>query len=183
VATIERTDPLVGGRLADDNQKPVPSSSIWTPTSRPVPRFSDCGFDCSTMLGDPFCPATSKPLHFLISGCASRRRRTRCRGPPYISRSSTMSNFYDTESRIAVELKVGSSDGKLPIKFNVDGYDINSSSETFTWGRIAGSIGCYHEAEPRHLVAGRRLRRQVGGPLQHAPCHLDIRDKAAHRLG
>jgi hypothetical protein len=47
--------------------------------------------------------------------------------------------------------------GMLSIKFNVDGYNDDSTTPTFTLGRVVGSIGPYNEGEPKHFVAGRYL--------------------------
>jgi hypothetical protein len=61
-------------------------------------------------------------------------------------------------SRFLEELAVtvGES-GLLSIKFNVDGYDDDSTSSTFTFGRVVGAIGPYLPNEPRKFVAGRAL--------------------------
>jgi hypothetical protein len=85
--------------------------------------------------------------------------------------------FSDTRSPVAAELKAGSTAGLLSIKFNVDGFVPDVTSPTFSWGRVVGSIGCYREGEPRHLVAGRRLRTQPGSPLNHASCRIDKRER------
>ncbi len=45
----------------------------------------------------------------------------------------------------------------LSIKFNVDGYDDDVGTPTFTLGRVVGSIGSCAAAEPKHFVAGRAL--------------------------
>jgi hypothetical protein len=45
----------------------------------------------------------------------------------------------------------------LSIKFNVDMYDMDYTSPTFTMGRVAGTIGPAAADEPRHFVAGRQL--------------------------
>lgn len=47
--------------------------------------------------------------------------------------------------------------GTLSIKFNVDMYDMNYQSPTFTQGRVAGTIGPAAPGEPRHLVLGRQF--------------------------
>ena len=55
------------------------------------------------------------------------------------------------------ELRAGTADGLLSIKFNVDGYDTDDASPDFTQGRVVGSIGIARPDDPRHLVRGRRL--------------------------
>lgn len=54
--------------------------------------------------------------------------------------------------------------GMLSIKFNVDKYDMNYQSPTFTMGRIAGTIGPVIGDEPHHLVLGRQFMPSA------APC-------------
>jgi hypothetical protein len=55
------------------------------------------------------------------------------------------------------QLRDSARDGLLSIKFNVDGYNMDSTAAEFTRGRIVGTIGQATAAEPRHLVAGRHL--------------------------
>lgn len=68
-------------------------------------------------------------------------------------------------SPFLAELRRASAEsGMLSIKFNVDKYDMNFQSPTFTMGRIAGTIGPAAAGEPHHLVMGRQFM-----PYQ-APC-------------
>ena len=46
----------------------------------------------------------------------------------------------------------------LSIKFVVDGYNDDSTSQQFNQGRIVGTIGPYFEGEPPNFVIGRALR-------------------------
>lgn len=55
------------------------------------------------------------------------------------------------------QLQQASSAGLLSIKFNVDAFDANFQSPTFTLGRIAGTIGPAAAAEPHHFVIGRHF--------------------------
>ncbi len=50
----------------------------------------------------------------------------------------------------------------LSIKFNVDGYVDDSTSTTFTFGRVVGSIGLYAPDEPKHFLAARALTATPG---------------------
>jgi hypothetical protein len=75
-------------------------------------------------------------------------------------------------SEILSQLRQATTDDMLSIKFNVDGFDPQSTSPTFTWGRIVGSIGPYLAGEPQHFVAARYLKQ--GGPFTTgAPCRID----------
>jgi hypothetical protein len=55
------------------------------------------------------------------------------------------------------QLRTACTDGLLSIKFNVDAYDANFQSPTFTLGRIAGTIGPAKATEPKHFVNGRHF--------------------------
>ncbi len=78
------------------------------------------------------------------------------------------------DSRVLLEL---SPDGKPPQQlsmcFNVDGYDDDSTSPTFTFGRVVGSIGLYVPGEPVHIVAGRALQPTPQSPLNTAYAQID----------
>ncbi len=80
----------------------------------------------------------------------------------------------------------------LSIKFNVDGYDDDSTSPTFNQGRVVGTIGPYWEGEPPNFVPGRYLRPFgynpqapfSGTPLWFGPARVDgQRNKALIDLG
>jgi hypothetical protein len=60
-------------------------------------------------------------------------------------------------SPFLAQLREASKDGLLSIKFNVDAFDTDYTSATFTLGRIAGTIGPAAAAEPHHLVNGRQF--------------------------
>ena len=99
-------------------------------------------------------------------------------------------------SRFLQELN-DASPNELSIKFNLDGINMDSSSPTFTQGRIVGTIGPAHESEPKHFVAGRLLRSAPGtstnpslqpmtlqgtpesSPMFFAPCKVDQACKRA----
>ena len=61
------------------------------------------------------------------------------------------------------ELRAAATDGLLSIRFSVDGYNMTFGSPEFTRGRIVGTIGVAHAAEPRHFVTGRQFM-PVAGP-------------------
>jgi hypothetical protein len=60
-------------------------------------------------------------------------------------------------SPFLVQLRDSAKDGRLSIKFNVDGYNMDYTSPDFTRGRIAGTIGPASADEPAHLVLGRQF--------------------------
>jgi len=59
-------------------------------------------------------------------------------------------------------LRKAASNGLLSIKFNVDAFDDDFKSPTFTLGRVAGTIGPAADDEPRHFVLGRHLMTTAG---------------------
>ncbi len=61
------------------------------------------------------------------------------------------------DSSFLQQLQAASADGLLSIKFNVDAFDANFKSPTFTIGRIAGTIGPAAADEPHHFVIGRHF--------------------------
>ncbi|HEX8158754.1 MAG TPA: ferritin-like protein, partial [Solirubrobacteraceae bacterium] len=78
----------------------------------------------------------------------------------------------ESMSALLQELREATAGELLSIKFNVDGFDPVSTSPTFTWGRIVGSIGPYAAGEPHHFVAARLLATTGSGPAP-APCRID----------
>ncbi|HYC93421.1 MAG TPA: hypothetical protein VEO54_29715 [Thermoanaerobaculia bacterium] len=84
----------------------------------------------------------------------------------------------DRKSRFLRELRAAAKHDMLSIKFNLDGYDSDSTSATFTLGRIVGTIGPADDDEPRQFVLGRHL----GGTtrlMTFMPC---VVDKKARRI-
>jgi hypothetical protein len=65
-------------------------------------------------------------------------------------------NFEISNSRYLNELKAASAE-QLSIQFTVDRYVGDNTSDQFTLGRIAGSIGPSKNDEPKHFVLGRNL--------------------------
>jgi hypothetical protein len=82
-------------------------------------------------------------------------------------------------SRFLKELSANGGPPKLlSIKFNVDGYNDDSTTPEFTFGRVVGSIGLYQPGEPAHFVAGRRL--YVANP---PPSPLNVNTAYAQVVG
>ena len=69
------------------------------------------------------------------------------------------------ESRFLKELAAGGTPKRLSIKFNVDGYQDDSTSDQFTFGRVVGTIGPYASGEPKHFLAARALNAAPKSPL------------------
>lgn len=73
------------------------------------------------------------------------------------------------ESRFMKELASVSATGvvpeKLSIKFNVDGFQDDSTQPDFTLGRVVGTIGQQGVKEPDYFTAGRMLSPVPGAPF------------------
>ena len=59
-------------------------------------------------------------------------------------------------------LRQQSREGRLSIKFNVDGFNMDPTSPDFTRGRIVGTIGPFFADEPEHFVIGRHFMTAAG---------------------
>ena len=80
-----------------------------------------------------------------------------------------------TGSRFLSELAENGPPAALSMKFNVDGYSMDSSSAQFTFGRVVGSIAPAAAAEPARFVAGRALDPAAGASLNSA--YVEIADQ------
>jgi Ferritin-like len=76
-------------------------------------------------------------------------------------------------SRFLRELSADRPPRQLSIRFNIDGFDDDSTSPTFTLGRVVGAIGPYQPTEPKHFVAGRALQPVPQSPLNTAYLQID----------
>ncbi len=74
-------------------------------------------------------------------------------------RSETASRFLKELDEL---LPGDKAERKLSIKFNVDGFQDNSSLPMFTFGRVVGSIGLHSPEEPVHFLAARALTPTPG---------------------
>jgi len=77
------------------------------------------------------------------------------------------------------QLRAAAPGGMLSIKFNVDGYHMALSSQNFTLGRIAGTIGPASPDEPKRFVLGRQLFPQLAsarpaGLMNFMPAVVDL---------
>jgi hypothetical protein len=70
-------------------------------------------------------------------------------------------------------LKQAAPGGRLSIKFNVDGFDDDVTSPTFTQGRVVGTIGPATDNEPTHLVLGRHFLPTPQNPLNACVARVD----------
>ena len=76
-------------------------------------------------------------------------------------------------------LQAAAGEEGLSICLNVDGYDLDHTSPTFTTGRVVGTIGPALPGEPQHLVLGRHLMAPGGSRLNFCTA---VVDEAAGKL-
>jgi hypothetical protein len=62
------------------------------------------------------------------------------------------------DSEFVHALRAATSKGTLSIRFVLDGYHTKNDTPLFRYGRLAGTIGPWHEDEPRTFVNARYLR-------------------------
>ncbi|MBC9726300.1 ferritin-like domain-containing protein [Streptomyces sp. TRM68367] len=177
VVTDTSHDPVVGGRLADDDRRPNGKFVDLDPQNQMVPeiyglRLRVLDAKGREQLRGDFAPAVMEDVWIratLPSG----------RGDPSATYQSVLTDVQwaaEVSSPLLRTLRKATHGGMLSVKFTMDGVEdgVERWIDSLTFGRIVGSIGPYAEGEPRHLVAGRRLRRtDDAGPLNHAPCRVD----------
>jgi hypothetical protein len=79
------------------------------------------------------------------------------------------------DSAFLRELRDAAGGRDLSIKFNVDGYSMDSSAQDFTTGRIVGTIGIAADGEPRHFVLGRQAMPVDNSPANFFPAVVDAK--------
>ncbi|MGW0532198.1 ferritin-like domain-containing protein [Streptomyces sp. NPDC003032] len=177
VVTKGSADPVVGGRIADDDRRPNGKFVDLDPQNQMVSEIYGLrlrvldGKGREQLRGD-FAPAAMEDVWIratLPSG----------RGDPSATYQSVLTDVRWAEDLTSPLLRTmrGATHGdKLSVKLNLDGVEdgVERWLDSLTFGRLVGAIGPYAEGEPHHLVAGRRLRRSGdAGPLHHAPCRVD----------
>lgn len=148
---IRDADERVAGKLVDLDPEQQMVSQIWGMIVR---------------LHDPDAGETGTELFrgdYVVAPFADLWQRTPGRG------AGTLGCQYQSQlvnvawggdlrgSRFLEELRQAAPDGRLSIKFNVDGYNLNWNSASFTLGRLTGTIGPAAPEEPVHFVLGRQL--------------------------
>ena len=77
-------------------------------------------------------------------------------------------------STVLEQIKQASLASTLSIKFNLDGFDMNPNSPTFTTGRIVGAIGAASADEPHHFTIGRQCMPK-GTTVSFFPAVVDAK--------
>ena len=152
---IGDADARVSGKIVDLDPQQQLVSQLWGLTVR----LTDGARD---LFNGPFEVASSSDLW---------GGRALARGAPG---DTMLSTFYQSvigpvvwgdtrHSKLLTQLRRAAREGMLSIKFNLDGFNMNASSPTYTLGRIAGTIGPWSPNEPKHFVLGRQLLPHLNG--------------------
>jgi hypothetical protein len=144
---IADSNTRVAGKLVDLDSEQQMVSEIWGMEVR------ICTADGATLVKGRFQPAAFADiwLRFPTGGPDSYY------GAMYQSVLVDLEWADVSRSPFLTALKAAASTGRLSIKFNVDGFDDDVTSPTFTVGRIVGTIGPAATDEPAHLVLGRHF--------------------------
>ncbi|MFF0696037.1 ferritin-like domain-containing protein [Streptomyces tendae] len=177
VLTKSSADPVVGGWIADDDRRPNGKFVDLDPQNQMVSeiyglRLRVLDAKGRELLRGDFAPAAMEDVWVratLPSG----------RGDPSATYQSVLTGVQWAEelaSPLLRTMREATHGDTLSVKLNVDGVEdgVERWLDSLTFGRVVGAIGPHAEGEPRHLVAGRRLRKSGdSGPLHHAPCRVD----------
>ncbi|GGQ35731.1 ferritin-like domain-containing protein [Streptomyces griseomycini] len=175
--TDRRGDPVVGGRLVDDDVRTNGKMVDLDPHNQTVPeiygwrpRLVDA--DGDELLRGDFLPSAVEdmwPRADLPSG------RPDIAGT-YQSVLTGVTWAERLASPFLRALRRLTQDGMLSVKMTMDAVEdgVEHWPDNLTFGRVVGSVGPHFEGEPRRFLAGRRLRRAGDrSPLFHAPCRVD----------
>jgi hypothetical protein len=177
VLTEGSEDPVVGGRIADDDRRPNGKFVDLDPQNQMVSeiyglRLRVLDKDGREQLRGDFAPAAMEDVWIratLPSG----------RGDPSATYQSVLTGVRwaeDLTSPLLRTMREATYGDTLSVKLNLDGVEdgVERWIDSLTFGRMVGAVGPYAENEPRHLVAGRRLRTSGdSSPVNHAPCRID----------
>ncbi|MEV6424322.1 ferritin-like protein [Streptomyces sp. NPDC051662] len=175
--TDGREDPVVGGRLVDDDLRTNGKMVDLDPHNQMVPEIYGwrprlLGKDGEELLRGDFLPSAVEdlwPRADLPSG------RPDMSGA-YHSVLTGLAWAPVLASPFLRALRARTQDGMLSVKVTMDAVEdgVEHWPDNITLGRIVGSIGPYFSGEPKRFLAGRRLRKADDkSPLFHAPCRVD----------
>ncbi|MFF6888415.1 ferritin-like protein [Streptomyces sp. NPDC012421] len=170
-------DPVVGGWIADDDRRPNGKFVDLDPQNQMVSeiygmRLRILDAKGREQLRGDFAPAAMEDVWIratLPSG----------RGDPSATYQSVLTGVRwakDLSSPLLRTMRALTHGDTLSMKLNLDGVEdgVERWLDSLTFGRVVGAVGPFAPGEPRHLVAGRRLRKaDESGPLHHAPCRVD----------
>lgn len=175
-ATTPAADPAVHCRLADDDRRAGGKFVDLDPQNQMVPEIYGLRMRLLDSAGDPVFSGDFKPVG--MEDMWIRAKLASGRGDPAATYQSVLTGVEwarDIASPVLRALREATQEGALSVKFNLDGVEdgLEHWPDNISYGRIVGSIGPYRTGEPRHLVAGRRLRAADGSGFNHAPARVD----------
>ncbi|MFD7665840.1 ferritin-like domain-containing protein [Streptomyces sp. NPDC059788] len=177
LVTDPRQDPVVGGRLVDDDLRTNAKMVDLDPANQMVPEIYGwrprlLDKDGRELLRGDFLPSAVEdlwPRADLPSG------RPDMSGT-YQSVLTGLAWAPRTGSPLLDALRGLTQEDMLSVKLTMDAVEdgVEHWPDTITLGRVTGSLGPYFTGEPKRFLAGRRLRKPAaGGRLNHAPCRVD----------
>lgn len=167
-------DPVIGAHLSEDNKRVSAKLVDIHPHSQNVPELYGLRLRLQNEDGAEFLKADFDP-----AAVTDTWRRDKSPDAPIPDLGGMYQSVLSgvqwpgLASPFIAALREAAGDGRLSIKFNVSGTQIDPNDPNIVYGKVTGSIGVQHAGEPQQFVAARRLRRQPGGPLNSAPCLLD----------
>jgi hypothetical protein len=158
-SAADRDDPVLGGVVADSDCRVCAKLVDLDPEQQLVSEvwgleIRICAHDGRTLVRGEFEPAAFSDIW---------DRAQRGAGGDIGASAAYQSVLTGVEwgdvtaSGVLSDLRAATEPGLLSIKFTLDGYNMNATSERFTLGRIAGAIGPASDREPRHFVRGRQF--------------------------
>ncbi|GGK73047.1 ferritin-like domain-containing protein [Mangrovihabitans endophyticus] len=170
-------DPIVDGRVADDDLRVNAKFADLDPENQMVPEIWGLRLRLLDVTGREALRADFRPA--AMDDMWIRAKLPSGRGDPAATYQSVLTGvrWAPTLNSPALRaLRDATADGMLSIKFTMGAVEdgIEQWPDTLTFGRLVGCIGPYASGEPYHFVAGRRLLAWPGSTLHHAPCRIDV---------
>jgi hypothetical protein len=156
---VESDDPVLGMAIADSDQRVAAKICDLDPEQQLVSQIWGlevriCSASGTTLLRGRFEPAAFMDIWDRAPDVPGDGRA----GVWYQSVIQNLQWSDVSKSQFLSALREASTaTGMLSIRFNLDLYDMDFKSPTFTQGRIAGTIGPAATDEPYHFVLGRQF--------------------------
>jgi hypothetical protein len=179
-ATTAAEDPLVTGRVTEDDLRPSGKLVDLDPEFQIVTQIWGLRLRLLDSTGRELVRGDHLPAG--LEDLWVRSLHPSGRGDPAGGFHSVLTDVRwadDLTSPVLRALRDATQERTLSLKMNVDSVvdgmdDTEHWPDDLTFGRISGALGPYRSGEPRHFVAARRLRAtSPSTPLNHAPCRVD----------
>ncbi len=170
-------DPLLGGRLTDDNQRVSAKMVDLDPDEQMMTEIWGLRLRLLDASGAEVFRAAYDVTSIADLWMRYRADSETERPDPGCSYLSVLTDVVwapKISSPFLRALRKATQPDRLSVKFNVDGVQIDPlDADNVTFGRIVGSIGAFRPGEPGHVVAGRRLARPDGSRFNPGPAVVD----------